>query len=117
MRIRSTPLGRNIGPCVPNNAANVDTLIVAGFLRIAEIFRRLELCAGKLASTVLRGLGAGNCPRLLDYYKALAEERFRWPRPQDDVMALTAEQINWLLDGYDLSLMRGHRKLHYTASL
>ena len=28
---------------------------------------RLEPCAGKLACTVLRGLGAGNCSRLLDY--------------------------------------------------
>jgi transposase len=50
------------------------------------------------------------------YYKALAEEKFRWPRPEDDVMALTGEQINWLLDGYDISLMKGHRKLHYEAS-
>ena len=50
------------------------------------------------------------------YYKALAEEKFRWPHPEDDVMALTGEQINWLLDGYDISLMKGHRKLHYEAS-
>ena len=28
---------------------------------------RLEPCAGKLARTVLRGLGAGNCSWLLDY--------------------------------------------------
>lgn len=50
------------------------------------------------------------------YYKALAEEKFRWPCPEDDVMALTGEQINWLLDGYDIGLMQGHRKLHYEAS-
>jgi transposase len=50
------------------------------------------------------------------YYKALAEEKFRWPRPEDDVMPLTGEQINWLLDGYDISLMKGHKKLHYEAS-
>ena len=50
------------------------------------------------------------------YYKALAEETFRWPRPEDDVMPLTGEQINWLLDGYDISLMKGHKKLHYEAS-
>jgi transposase len=50
------------------------------------------------------------------YYKALAEEKFRWPRPEDDVMSLTGEQINWLLDGYDISLMKGHRKLYYEAS-
>jgi transposase len=50
------------------------------------------------------------------YYKALAEEKFRWPRPEDDVMPLSGEQINWLLDGYDISLLKGHRKLHYEAS-
>jgi transposase len=50
------------------------------------------------------------------YYKALAEEKFRWPRPEDEVMPLTGEQINWLLDGYDISLLKGHRKLHYAAS-
>ena len=50
------------------------------------------------------------------YYKALAEEKFRWPRPEDEVMPLSGEQINWLLDGYDISLMKDHRKLHYEAS-
>ena len=50
------------------------------------------------------------------YYKSLAEEKFRWPRGQEEVMALSAEQINWLLDGYDISLMKGHKKLHYEAS-
>ena len=34
---------------------------------------RLEPCAGKLACTVLRGLGAGNCSRLLDYNKVCRE--------------------------------------------
>ncbi len=50
------------------------------------------------------------------YYKALAEEKFRWPRKTDEVISLSAEQINWLLDGYDISLMKGHKKLHYEAS-
>lgn len=39
------------------------------------------------------------------YYKALAEEHFKWPGLADDVMPLTGEQINWLLDGYDITLM------------
>ena len=50
------------------------------------------------------------------YYKSLAEEKFRWPRPQDAVMPLTGQQINWLLDGYDIGLMQGHKKLYYEAS-
>ena len=49
------------------------------------------------------------------YNKSLTEEIFRWPRPDEDVMALTGQQINWLLDGYDISLMKGHKKLHYEA--
>ena len=47
------------------------------------------------------------------YYKALAEEKFKWPSPADELLSLSAEQINWLLDGYDISLMKGHKKLHY----
>jgi hypothetical protein len=30
-------------------------------------------------------------------------------------MPLTGEQINWLLDGYDISLLQGHKTLHYEA--
>lgn len=47
------------------------------------------------------------------YYKSLAEEKFKWPKPSDELLSLTGEQINWLLDGYDISLMQGHKKLHY----
>ncbi len=49
------------------------------------------------------------------YYKSLAEEKFRWPHPDDEVISLTGQQINWLLDGYDISLMTGHKKLHYES--
>lgn len=49
------------------------------------------------------------------YYKSLAEEKFRWPRPDETVMPLSGQQINWLLDGYDISLMQGHKKLYYEA--
>jgi transposase len=49
------------------------------------------------------------------YYKALAEEKFKWPAPAQDLLALTGEQINWLLDGYDITLFQGHRTLHYEA--
>jgi transposase len=49
------------------------------------------------------------------YYKALAEEKFRWPRQGEAVVALTGQQINWLLDGYDIALLKGHKKLHYDS--
>jgi len=49
------------------------------------------------------------------YYKALAEEKFRWPQRGEAVWSLTGEQINWLLDGYDIAVMQGHKKLHYES--
>jgi transposase len=49
------------------------------------------------------------------FYKSLAEEKFRWPRRGDEIVSLSAEQINWLLDGYDISLMKGHKKLRYDS--
>ncbi|MDP6191160.1 MAG: IS66 family insertion sequence element accessory protein TnpB, partial [Gammaproteobacteria bacterium] len=38
------------------------------------------------------------------YDKALAEEKFKWPNASDELVQLTGEQMNWLLDGYDISL-------------
>lgn len=49
------------------------------------------------------------------YYKSLVEEKFHWPKPEQDVMPLTGEQINWLLDGYDISRMRPHKTLQYES--
>jgi transposase len=51
------------------------------------------------------------------YYKSLAEEKFRWPKQGDDVIALTGQQINWLLDGYDISLLTPHKILQYDATV
>ncbi len=49
------------------------------------------------------------------YYKALAEERFHWPADNDELITLNGEQFNWLLDGYNVSLMQPHRSLHYES--
>ncbi|SBS27137.1 IS66 Orf2 like protein [Marinomonas spartinae] len=51
------------------------------------------------------------------YYKALAEEKFRWSKGDEAIMSLTGQQINWLLDSYDVSRMKGHKKLHYESVL
>ena len=50
------------------------------------------------------------------YYKSLAEEKFKWPKGDEEVLTLNGQQMNWLLDGYDISAMKGHKKLHYEAS-
>jgi len=47
------------------------------------------------------------------YFNALAEEYFKWPKPDDDVISPTGTQINWFLDGYYLALMKGRKTLHY----
>jgi transposase len=49
------------------------------------------------------------------YYKALAEEKFKWPKDKDTVITLTGQQMNWLLDGYDIARMKGHKTLHYDS--
>jgi transposase len=46
------------------------------------------------------------------WYKVIeSEEKFAWPRQADEeVVTLTAEQLNWLLDGYDV-FRQPHRML------
>jgi len=33
------------------------------------------------------------------YYKALSEEKFHWPTTDEEVVTLSCQEINWLLDG------------------
>lgn len=47
------------------------------------------------------------------YYKALAEEVFRWPRCDDDTKVINGQTLNWLLDGLDIDAMHPHRALSY----
>lgn len=49
------------------------------------------------------------------YYKSLSEEKFKWPKRTDEVITITGEQMNWLLDGYDIMKMRPHKKLYYDS--
>ncbi|MBL4680302.1 MAG: IS66 family insertion sequence element accessory protein TnpB [Pseudomonadales bacterium] len=49
------------------------------------------------------------------YYKSLSEEKFKWPKDDTELMTLTGQEINFLLDGYDLSAMKPHKKLHYQS--
>lgn len=46
------------------------------------------------------------------WYKVIeSREKFVWPRDSDEaVITLTAEQLNWLLDGYDV-FRQPHRML------
>ncbi|MEO1610501.1 MAG: IS66 family insertion sequence element accessory protein TnpB [Pseudomonadota bacterium] len=57
-------------------------------------------------------------PYICLWQKRLEKERFKWPKHLDgDVMMLDGQQLNWLLDGYDLAAMRPHRSLNYRTVL
>lgn len=49
------------------------------------------------------------------YYKSLSDEKFLWPKRTDELVSLTGQQLNWLLDGYDIMAMKPHKKLHYES--
>ena len=50
------------------------------------------------------------------WYKRLERERFKWPdRLEGDTVTLSGQELNWLLDGYDLSAMRPHKALDFQA--
>ena len=52
------------------------------------------------------------------WHKRLEKERFKWPEHlAGDVLTLDGQQLNWLLDGYDLAAMRPHRSLSYRSVL
>ncbi|MEM8562570.1 MAG: IS66 family insertion sequence element accessory protein TnpB [Pseudomonadota bacterium] len=44
--------------------------------------------------------------------KRLDKSRFQWPRSMPlSVVELNTQQIDWLLSGYDLTVMQGHHQL------
>ena len=45
--------------------------------------------------------------------KRLQAERFAWPSGKQAGLAISAEQLQWLLDGVDLAALQGHRPLPY----
>jgi transposase len=48
------------------------------------------------------------------WQKRLEQERFPWPKHgQDGVVKLTAEQLEWLLDGYDVWKMKPFQELRF----
>ena len=49
------------------------------------------------------------------WYKRLEQHRFHWPRTGEAVITLGGQQLNWLLDGYDVWRMRAHEVLHFSV--
>ena len=51
------------------------------------------------------------------WYKRLERDKFAWPvRASETVVTLTGEQLNWLLDGYDVWRMKPHRTLDFSCA-
>ena len=52
------------------------------------------------------------------WQKRLEKARFKWPRKETtEVITLSGQQLNWLLDGYDILKLQPHEILHYSSVL
>lgn len=50
------------------------------------------------------------------WYKRLEKQRFKWPLDHHSAtLTLTGEELNWLLDGFDLWRNKPHDSLHFSA--
>ncbi|MBI5896318.1 MAG: IS66 family insertion sequence element accessory protein TnpB [Desulfobacterales bacterium] len=47
------------------------------------------------------------------WHKRLEKHRFKWPLVPEEVVAIDARQLNWLLAGLDFT--SAHERLHYSA--
>ena len=46
------------------------------------------------------------------WYKRLEQEKFSWPKMTDDTaVTLSGDELNFLLDGYDIWALKPHKKL------
>lgn len=51
------------------------------------------------------------------WFKQLEAQRFAWPRKgHDEVVTLTPQQLEWLLDGFDITRMRPHLPLRFASN-
>jgi len=67
----------------------------------------------KATETALPVLGRCAPSGFVLVLKALTQDKFRWPRRQETVVLLDAEQLHWLLDGIDLDAMARHPVRQY----
>jgi transposase len=50
------------------------------------------------------------------WYKVLEQERFKWPDPSEQhTKTLSGEELNWLLDGFDIWHQKPHKKLVFSS--
>lgn len=51
------------------------------------------------------------------WYKRLEQDRFVWPRGDEQTLKLSGQQLNWLLDGYDITQLRAHPTRRFSSVL
>ncbi len=52
------------------------------------------------------------------WQKRLEKGHFFWPKQEAEaVMTLTGQQLEWLLEGYDITRLKPHETLHYHSVL
>ena len=50
------------------------------------------------------------------WQKRLETDLFHWPeRTPGQALNISSLELNWLLDGYDITRMKPHKKLHYSS--
>ncbi|PCH61146.1 MAG: IS66 family insertion sequence hypothetical protein [Gammaproteobacteria bacterium] len=48
------------------------------------------------------------------WYKRLEKQRFRWPSSHE-TLSLTGQELNWLLDGFDLFNNQPHSRVYFES--
>ena len=50
------------------------------------------------------------------WQKRLEKEKFKWPtKMKDDVIILDTSELEWLLNGFDITKMKPHETLNFSA--
>ena len=50
------------------------------------------------------------------WYKRLEKQRFKWPKVHHP-LSVTGQELNWLLDGFDIWNSKPHKTLHFDSVL
>ncbi|MEE8057882.1 MAG: IS66 family insertion sequence element accessory protein TnpB [Pseudomonadales bacterium] len=48
------------------------------------------------------------------WYKRLEKQRFRWPKTEE-TLSLTGQEVNWLLDGFDIFNNKPHAAVYFDS--
>jgi transposase len=51
------------------------------------------------------------------WHKRLEKQYFTWPESQQQVLELDARELNWLIEGLDISQVDGHQRLNYSTMI